>query len=63
MAGEGTFRHILGHLFGQSPPIAEVDLLGIEIDIGPNRSGFDLARVIGPSFGSAYHGDKEIEPA
>jgi hypothetical protein len=50
MAGKGTFRHLLGDLFGQAPPIGQVDLLGIEIDIGPDRSGLDLAACHRPFF-------------
>jgi len=43
MPGEGSLRQLLGDLFGQSSPIDQIDLLGVEIDVGPDCSGLDLA--------------------
>jgi hypothetical protein len=37
-------------MFGQAPTVGQVDLFGVEIDVGADHTGLDLASCHRPSF-------------
>jgi hypothetical protein len=50
VSGEGPLRQGLSPVFGQAATVGQIDLFGVEIDVGADRTGLDLASCHRPSF-------------
>jgi hypothetical protein len=50
VSGEGPLRQGVSLMLGQASTVGQVDLFGVEIDIGADHTGFDLASCHQPSF-------------